>query len=123
MLIGRVTGEVVATAKHASHSDLKLLLVEPLDLDDRPAGVPYVAVDVLDSGVGDRVLLATDGWAAHDRGEPASVTDRRRCHRRRRSRGPRPLDSSARQARPSRMPAGRPVPRRGAVAKRLRATP
>lgn len=64
MLIGRVTGEVVSTAKHASHSDLKLLLVEPLDLDDQPAGVPYVAVDVMDAGVGDRVLLATDGWAA-----------------------------------------------------------
>lgn len=64
MLIGRITGEVVSTAKHESHSDLKLLLVEPLDLDDQPAGVPYVAVDVLDAGVGDRVLLATDGWAA-----------------------------------------------------------
>lgn len=64
MLIGRVAGEVVSTAKHSSHSDLKLLLVEPLDLDDQPAGVPYVAVDVLDAGVGDRVLLATDGWAA-----------------------------------------------------------
>jgi ethanolamine utilization protein EutN len=54
----------VATAKHASHSTQKLLLVAPLDLDGQEKGAPFVAVDAVDAGVGDRVLLATDGWAA-----------------------------------------------------------
>lgn len=64
MLIGKVTGEVVATAKHASHTGQKLLLVQTVDLDDRPTGAPYVALDSVGAGIGDRVLLAMDGWAA-----------------------------------------------------------
>ena len=76
MLIGRVVGEVVASAKHESHSDQKLLLVESLDLDDEPMGLPYVAVDAVDAGVGDRVLLAMDGWAAMTAvGRPRSPID------------------------------------------------
>ena len=36
----------------------------PLDLDGKERGAPVLAVDTVDAGVGDRVLLATDGWAA-----------------------------------------------------------
>jgi ethanolamine utilization protein EutN len=66
MIIGRVVGETVATQKHPSHEGLKLLLVAPADLDGNPLEdtAPFVAVDSVDAGVGDRVLLATDGWAA-----------------------------------------------------------
>ncbi len=64
MLMGRVIGNVVSTVKHASHAGQKLLLVEPLDLSEQAAGTPLVAVDAVDAGVGDRVLLAMDGWAA-----------------------------------------------------------
>ena len=64
MLLGRVIGEVVATQKHPSHQDLKLLLVATLDLEGKQRGAPFVAVDSVDAGVGDQVLLATDGWAA-----------------------------------------------------------
>ena len=64
MLIGRVIGEVVATAKHESHTGQKLLLVKTLDLDEKPIGMTYVAVDAVGAGVGDRVLLAMDGWTA-----------------------------------------------------------
>ena len=62
--MGRVIGDVVATVKHHSHAGQKLLLVVPLDLEDNVTGAPYVAVDSVDAGPGDRVLLATDGWAA-----------------------------------------------------------
>ena len=64
MLIGRVVGEVVATQKHSSHQGLKLLIVATLDLEGNERGAPFVAVDSVDAGVGDQVLLATDGWAA-----------------------------------------------------------
>ena len=66
MIIGRVVGETVATQKHPSHEGLKLLLVAPADLDGNPLEdtAPFLAVDSVDAGVGDRVLLATDGWAA-----------------------------------------------------------
>jgi len=76
MIIGRVIGEVVATQKHASHAGLKILTVAPLDLDGRERGQPFVAFDTVDAGVGDRVLLATDGWAAMTAvGRPSSPID------------------------------------------------
>ncbi len=74
--MGRVIGNVVATAKHASHVGQKLLLVEPLDLTEKATGAPFVAVDAVDAGVGDRVLLALDGWAAMTAvGRPRSPID------------------------------------------------
>ena len=74
--MGRVIGNVVATAKHASHVGQKLLLVEPLDLAEKATGAPFVAVDAVDAGVGDRVLLALDGWAAMTAvGRPRSPID------------------------------------------------
>jgi len=64
MLIGKVIGEVVATRKHPTHEDRKILLVQPLNLDGTERGEAYVALDAVDAGVGDRVLLATEGFSA-----------------------------------------------------------
>jgi ethanolamine utilization protein EutN len=64
MLIARVIGEVVATQKHPSHQGCKVLLVQPLNLDGSNRGDAVVAVDAVDAGAGDRVLLTTDGFAA-----------------------------------------------------------
>jgi ethanolamine utilization protein EutN len=64
MLIGRVVGELVATQKHASHEGCKILLVQPLNLDGTNRGDPVVALDAVDAGVGDPVLLATEGFSA-----------------------------------------------------------
>lgn len=76
MLIGRVVGDVVATQKHASHEGQKLLLVQPLELDGSDRGVPVVAVDSADAGVGDRVLLVMEGFSAMTSvGRPESPID------------------------------------------------
>jgi ethanolamine utilization protein EutN len=76
MLIARVVGELVATHKHASHEGLKLLLVQPLNLDGTDRGDAVVAMDAVDAGVGDKVLLATDGFAAMTSvGRPNSPID------------------------------------------------
>jgi len=64
MQIGRVVGELTATQKHSSHREQKLLLVQVLELDDRPKGNPVVAVDAVNAGVGDKVLVVMDGYAA-----------------------------------------------------------
>ncbi len=64
MLIARVIGDVVATEKHASHHGQKILLVQPLHLDGTHRGDAVVALDAVDAGVGDRVLLATEGFSA-----------------------------------------------------------
>lgn len=64
MILSKVVGDVVATCKHPTHEAIKLLLVRPVDADGAERGAPFVAVDVLDAGVGDTVLLTLDGWAA-----------------------------------------------------------
>ena len=64
MLIARVIGEVVATRKHSSHEGLKLLLVQPLNLDGSDRGDAVVAVDSVGAGVGERVLLTLEGFSA-----------------------------------------------------------
>lgn len=76
MLIARVIGDVVATQKHASHEGGKILLVQPLNLDGSDRGDALVALDAVDAGVGDRVLLATEGFAAMTSvGRPQSPID------------------------------------------------
>ncbi len=64
MQIGRVIGDLSATQKHASHEGKTILLVQPLDFDGRALGNPVAAVDSVHAGVGDRVLLVQDGFAA-----------------------------------------------------------
>jgi ethanolamine utilization protein EutN len=64
MLIARVVGELVATQKHPSHEGRKILLVQPLNLDGSNRGDALVALDAVDAGVGDRVLLSTEGFSA-----------------------------------------------------------
>jgi microcompartment protein CcmK/EutM len=64
MQIARVSGDLTATQKHPSHEGKKILLVQPLDLDGSDRGNPIVAVDSVGAGVGNRVLLVQDGFAA-----------------------------------------------------------
>ena len=76
MLIGRVIGEIVATQKHPSHEGRKVLVVQPLNLDGSDRGDAVLALDAVDAGVGDRILLSTDGWAASSAtGRPQSPID------------------------------------------------
>jgi ethanolamine utilization protein EutN len=76
MLIARVVGELVATQKHPSHEGRKILLVQPLNLDGSNRGDAVVALDAVDAGVGDRVLLATEGFSAMTSvGRPQSPID------------------------------------------------
>ena len=63
MLIARVVGELVATQKHPSHEGRKLLLVQPLNLDGSNRGDAVVALDSVDAGVGDKVLLTVEGFS------------------------------------------------------------
>jgi len=66
MLIGRVVGTLVATQKHRTLVGAKLLLVQPLTLDDTPKGVPVLAIDSVGAGVGEKVLYLIEGKAAQD---------------------------------------------------------
>ena len=64
MFLGRVIGDVVATIKHRELAQRKLLLVQPLTGDGKPTGRPAIAVDAVDAGVGDHVLVVDEGNSA-----------------------------------------------------------
>jgi len=76
MLIGRIIGDVVATQKSASHEGRKILVAQPLNLDGSERGDPVLALDAVDAGIGDRVLLVTEGFSAMTAvGRPNSPID------------------------------------------------
>ena len=58
MLIARVVGDVVSTIKDDKMSGKKLLIVRESTIENELVGKPIVAVDTVDAGIGDVVLIA-----------------------------------------------------------------
>ena len=61
MRLCRVLGNVTATVKHPAFAGRTLLVVQPLDERGVDAGQSFVAVDHAQAGVGDKVLVLTEG--------------------------------------------------------------
>ena len=61
MTLGRVIGTVVSTIKAPDYNGLKLYVIQPIDIDGNDLGDSFLAVDVCQSGVGDRVLVLREG--------------------------------------------------------------
>ena len=66
MKLARVVGTVVSTQKHRKLDGAKLLLVQPITLDDKPLGTALLAVDSVGAGVREKVLIVLEGRAAGD---------------------------------------------------------
>jgi ethanolamine utilization protein EutN len=64
MYLGTVVGEVVSTHKNERLVGKRLLLVRRLTLAMQPEGVETIALDVVDAGVGDNVLVVQEGSSA-----------------------------------------------------------
>lgn len=64
MQIARVVGTVVSTQKHRKFEGAKLLLVQPLNLDDTVRGTALLAIDGVGAGVSEKVLIVLEGRAA-----------------------------------------------------------
>ena len=63
MKVGRVAGTVVSTIKIPVLDEHRLLLCDLLDWAGKPSGYT-IAVDVVDAGVGDTVLILDEGSSA-----------------------------------------------------------
>jgi len=66
MQICLVVGTVVATQKNRKLEGAKLLLVQPLTLDDQLKGTALLAIDSVGAGIGEKVLVVIEGKAAGD---------------------------------------------------------
>jgi ethanolamine utilization protein EutN len=57
----RVIGSVTAAVKHPAFASKKLMLVQPLDAAGADAGDTFIAVDSVQAGPGDKVVVLTEG--------------------------------------------------------------
>ncbi|MBT8378338.1 MAG: EutN/CcmL family microcompartment protein [Ignavibacteria bacterium] len=62
MLLAKVKGNLVSTQKNATLVGHKLLIVHPIDYKSKYIGKKdIVALDMVDAGIGDTVLLLQEG--------------------------------------------------------------
>lgn len=66
MIIGKVISPLVATVKHPFFAGRKMLVVKEINADGSLGSKPYVALDSVQSGIGDVVLVAKNGGAVDD---------------------------------------------------------
>jgi microcompartment protein CcmK/EutM len=63
--IARVVGNLISTIKDKCFQGYKLMIVECLNPDGTPDGKRQIAFDTAHAGVGDIVLVNTDGGSAN----------------------------------------------------------
>ena len=61
MLQATVIGRAISTLKHDSMVGQKLLIVQPQMKDGSPEGDPIIAMDGVGAGVGEQVMVTSDG--------------------------------------------------------------
>ena len=77
MIVARVVGTVVSTEKHPHYRGYTILVVQPVDPEGMPKGRSFLAVDGVQAGIGDRVLVVDEGGSARSvLGDEAAVTIR-----------------------------------------------
>jgi len=64
MYIGRVKGTVVSTIKHRMYDNRALMLVARLNLDGSESDAYDIAIDDVQAGVGDVVVVLDEGSSA-----------------------------------------------------------
>lgn len=64
MIIAKVIGNVVATAMEPGYEARKVMVVQPVNPEGSPKGKSFLAVDAIQSGEGDLVLVMEEGGSA-----------------------------------------------------------
>lgn len=64
MFLAKVKGNLVSTQKNEYLKGHKLLITQPIDLEGNFIGIKeHIALDLIDAGIGDRVLVVREGDA------------------------------------------------------------
>ena len=64
MILARVVGNVVATQKNERYANSRVMMCQPVTPEGAETGLTLLALDSVDSGVGDIVLVVQEGWSA-----------------------------------------------------------
>ena len=75
MFIAKVVDNLWATRKEETLVGRKLMIVEPAKLDGTPIGEQLVAVDTIDAGIGEMVIVAQGSSARKAVGQQESPVD------------------------------------------------
>jgi microcompartment protein CcmK/EutM len=65
MKIATVVGNVISTIKDETYYGYKLMIVQYINESGEPTGSQLIAFDAANAGVGDVVVVCTDGGAAN----------------------------------------------------------
>jgi ethanolamine utilization protein EutN len=77
MILARVLGNVVATQKNERYANARVMLCRPVTPTGEEWGATLLALDSVDAGAGDTVLIVQEGWGASTAatGEPGAAID------------------------------------------------
>ena len=64
MILGRIVGNVVSTQELEIYRGFKILIVQPVKPDGKPHGATFLAIDSVQAGVGDTILVIDEGNSA-----------------------------------------------------------
>jgi len=77
MILARVLGNIVATQKNPRYQNARVMLCRQLTAEGEEMSNTVLALDSVDAGEGDVVLIVQEGWGASTAatGEPGAAID------------------------------------------------
>ena len=77
MILARVVGNIVATQKNKRYESARVMLCQQITPEGEETKNTVLALDAVDAGVGDTVLIVQEGWSASTvaTGEPGAAID------------------------------------------------
>lgn len=66
MVLARVLGTVTCTMKHEHYVGKRILVVQPVNPVGAPKGSSFLALDAVQAGVGDLVIVFDEGGSARE---------------------------------------------------------
>ena len=64
MILARVVGNIVATQKNKRYDNARVMLCQQITPEGEETKNSLLALDAVDAGVGDTVLIVQEGWSA-----------------------------------------------------------
>lgn len=75
MILGKVIGRVVLSEMEETLKNMKLLIVQPLNEKQIPAGDPLIAIDMIGAGSGEVILMVKGKESVGSLPEPHPPAD------------------------------------------------
>jgi ethanolamine utilization protein EutN len=77
VILARVVGNIVATQKNPRYRNARVMLCRQITPEGEELAMTLLALDSVDAGVGDTVLIVQEGWGASTAatGEPGAAID------------------------------------------------